>query len=136
MENNNNNNVNIIPVVSYSNAYKDKSIIYEENRNKSGIYRWNNLITGDSYVGSAVNLTNRLSNYFSLIFLKRTILKSRSIINNSLLKYGYNNFSLDIMEYCESSVLINREQYYLDRLKPEYNILKIAGSSFGYKHSP
>jgi group I intron endonuclease len=87
-------------------------------------------------VGSAVNLTNRLSNYFSLIFLKRTILKSRSIINNSLLKYGYNNFSLDIMEYCESSVLINREQYYLDRLKPEYNILKIAGSSFGYKHSP
>jgi len=63
-------------------------------------------------------------------------LKSRSIINNSLLKYGYNNFSLDILEYCESSVLINREQYYLDTLKPEYNILKIAGSSFGYKHSP
>jgi len=39
MKNNNNNNVNIISVVSYSNAYKDKSIIYEENRNKSGIYR-------------------------------------------------------------------------------------------------
>jgi group I intron endonuclease len=133
---NNNNNVNIIPVVSYSNAYKDKSIIYKENINKSGIYRWNNLVTGDSYVGSAVNLTNRLSNYFSLIFLKRTILKSRSIISNSLLKYGYNNFSLDILEYYESSVLINREQYYLDTLKPKYNILKIAGSSFGYKHSP
>jgi group I intron endonuclease len=135
MKNNNNNNVNIIPVVSYSNAYKDKSIIYEENRNKSGIYRWNNLVTGDSYVGSAQNLTKRLSLYFSPIFLKRTILKSRSIINNSLLKYGYNNFSLDILEYCELSVLIKREQYYLDTLKPKYNILKKAGSSLGYKHS-
>jgi group I intron endonuclease len=135
MKNNNNNNVNIIPVVSYSNADKDKSIIYEENRNKSGIYRWNNLVTGDSYVGSAQNLTKRLSLYFSPIFLKRTILKSRSIINNSLLKYGYNNFSLDILEYCELSVLIKREQYYLDTLKPKYNILKKAGSSLGYKHS-
>ena len=36
---NNNNNVNIIPVVSYSNTNKYKFIIYEENRNKSGIYR-------------------------------------------------------------------------------------------------
>ena len=37
--NNYNNNTNIIPVVSYSNAYKYKSIIYQENKNKSGIYR-------------------------------------------------------------------------------------------------
>jgi hypothetical protein len=33
------NNNNIIPIVSYSNADKDKFIIYKENRNKSGIYR-------------------------------------------------------------------------------------------------
>lgn len=132
---NNNNNIKIIPVVSYSNADKDKFIIYKKNKNKSGIYRWNNLETKDSYVGSALNLTNRLSKYFSFRFLKRNILNSKSRINNSLLKYGYNKFSLDILEYCESSVLIEREQYYLDKLKPEYNILKKAGSSFGYKHS-
>lgn len=132
---NNNNNIKIIPVVSYSNANKDKFIVYKENKNKSGIYRWNNLETGDSYVGSALNLTNRLSKYFSFRFLKRNIQSSKSRINNSLLKYGYNKFSLDIIEYCESSVLIEREQYYLDNLKPEYNILKKAGSSFGYKHS-
>jgi hypothetical protein len=39
------------------------------------------------------------------------------------------------MEYCDSSVLIEKEQYYLDMLKPKYNILSIAGSSTGYKHS-
>lgn len=39
------------------------------------------------------------------------------------------------MEYCDKSDLILREQYYLDKLNPEYNILKIAGSSRGFKHS-
>mgnify|MGYP000087139502 CR=1 FL=1 len=31
--------------------------------------------------------------------------------------------------------LIEREQYYIDTLKPEYNILLLANSSLGYKHS-
>lgn len=30
---------------------------------------------------------------------------------------------------------IQREQYYLDLLKPDYNILKTAGSFLGFKHS-
>jgi group I intron endonuclease len=85
-------------------------------------------------VGSALNLTNRLSNYFSPVFLKRSVLRGKSIIYNSL-KYGYCNFSLDILEYCESSILIKREQYYIDTLNPEYNILKRAGSILGYKHT-
>ena len=84
---------------------------------------------------SAVNLTNRLNKYFSPRFLEKEILKYRSRINNSLLNYGYNKFSLDILEYYEPSVLIKREQYYLDILKPEYNILKITGSRLGCKHS-
>jgi len=92
------------------------------------------LETGDSYVGSALNLTNRLSKYFSFRF-KRNILNSKSRINNSLLKYGYNKSRIDILEYCESKDLITREQYYMDLLEPEYNILKKAGSSLGYKHS-
>jgi group I intron endonuclease len=43
-----------------------------------------------------------------------------------LLKYGYSNFSIDILEYCELNVLIEREQYYINHLKPEYNIYKRA----------
>ena len=42
MKNNKNKcnyNISIIPVASYSNAEKDKFIIYKENKNKSGIYR-------------------------------------------------------------------------------------------------
>jgi len=42
---------------------------------------------------------------------------------------------LDIIEYCSPKDLINREQYYLQSLKPDYNILKTAGSLLGFKHS-
>ena len=39
------------------------------------------------------------------------------------------------MEYCAPENTIEREQYYLTSLKPKYNILKVAGSLLGYKHS-
>jgi group I intron endonuclease len=48
---------------------------------------------------------------------------------------GYSNFSLEILENCEPENAIKREQYFLDLLNPEYNILKTAGSSLGRKHS-
>jgi len=58
-----------------------------------------------------------------------------SAIYSALLKHGYSKFSLDIIEYCESNVLIKREQYYIDQLKPEYNICKKAGYTLGFRHS-
>ena len=57
------------------------------------------------------------------------------LINKALLKYGFDSFLLEILEYCEESVIIEREQYYLDSLMAEYNILKIAGSLKDFKHS-
>ena len=57
------------------------------------------------------------------------------LINKAFLKYGYSKFKLEIIEYCDKSNLLNREQYYIDLLNPEYNILKIAGSAIGYKHT-
>jgi predicted transcriptional regulator len=32
-------------------------------------------------------------------------------------------------------MVLAREQFYLDKFHPEYNILKVAGSNLGYKHS-
>ena len=61
------------------------------------------------------------------------------MIYRSLLKYSYSCFSLEILEYCDRSEVVTREQYDpfgVDLLKPYYNILKIAGSFLGFKHSP
>lgn len=62
-------------------------------------------------------------------------MQHNTAIHNALLKYGYSNFTLDILEYCEGVDPVLREQFYFDKLKPEYNILQQAGSSLGFKHS-
>ena len=62
-------------VVTYTNAEKYKSLILKENKRKSGIYCWNNLVTGRSYMGSRINLAGRLSIYYS----KKVMLSMLSI---------------------------------------------------------
>lgn len=53
----------------------------------------------------------------------------------ALLKYGYSNFELCILEYYDKDILIKREQYYIDILRLEYNLLTSATSRVGYKHT-
>jgi group I intron endonuclease len=57
------------------------------------------------------------------------------IINKAIIKHGYSNFTLEILEYCEPDKVIAREQHYLDLLSPEYNICRTAGSRLGRNHS-
>ena len=60
---------------------------------------------------------------------------NRMAIYLAISKYGLNNFTLEILEYCCKDATIEREQFYLDKLQPEYNLLKKAGSNYGFKHS-
>jgi hypothetical protein len=39
------------------------------------------------------------------------------IIWKALLKHGYSNFSLEILEYCKVSELLIREDYYQKKIK-------------------
>ena len=84
----------------------------------------------------AADISKRFKKYFNLSYLRS---KNSLIISRALIKYGYSNFSVTILEYCDISDLLVREQYYFDNLNPEYNILKLAGSSLptggGFKHS-
>lgn len=132
-----NNEINLKKIIirSYENPYENKKQIFKENSYKSGIYCWKNKITGKLYIGSAVNITKRLYCYLSVINLERELLKYNSLIYRALLKYNYHAFQLNILKYCEKNDLIKWEQYYIDLLSPEYNILRIAGSSLGHKHS-
>jgi len=118
-------NLNKIAIKSYFNPYENRKYIYEENRNKSGIYCWNNLINGKLYIGSSVNITRRLYCYLSFAWLKKDSLKYNNLINKAILKYDYFNFEFNILRYCNSNELIKWEQYYIDLLKPKYNILKL-----------
>jgi NADH-ubiquinone oxidoreductase chain 4 len=118
----------ITPVKSYSNANIMKKEIFIDNKDKSGIYRWVNNVNGKSYIGSAVNLSKRLNEHYRGN-------RSNNILQQAINKYGLSNFSIEILKYCDESLLIEREQYYFDLFSPEYNINPVAGSRFGTKHS-
>lgn len=120
------------PVVIYNDAKKDKIRIFKENKNKKVVYRWVNKNNDKTYIGSSINFAVRLYKYYSLKHLSQ----SKTPIHNALLKYGFESFSLEILEYCEEGVNpVLREQYYFELLKPHYNILEKAGSFLGFKHS-
>lgn len=91
-------------------------------------------IDGKIYIGSYINLSTWLSHYFSKNYLikKSSIYKSK--IYNAILAHGYDNFHLEILEYCARSYTIEREQFYINCFKPEYNILTKVGSSSNFKH--
>lgn len=122
--------------ITYDNLLLQKSKIFEDNKGKSGIYRWVNKINNDTYIGSSIDLSIRLRKYFSRNGLEKKLLIDNSRIYKALLKYDYSNFKLEILEYCDKELVLIKEQYYMDLLQPEYNILKIAGSLLGFKHSP
>jgi hypothetical protein len=82
----------IIPVKVYDSAYDYKKLILEENKGKSGIYRFYNKMNGNFYIGSSKNLSNRFRQYFNLSYISQA--KNKLSISRALIKYGYNNFRL------------------------------------------
>lgn len=122
-------------MIKYESMVLNKATILEDNQGKVGVYRLINSITQESYVGNSINLSNRLRHFYSNGFLTNKMLIDNSRIYKSILKYNLSSFKLEILEYCDKESLINRKQYYMDLLEPEYNILKKAGSSLGFKHS-
>lgn len=119
----------------------NRNLIGVENRNRTVIYQWVNLINGKMYTGSAWRGSSRLLSYFSASVLKRNL-----PIYNSLKKYGHNNFVLAILEDLGSTgsvtkmTMLAREQYYLDILfKKESELIlnnsPSAGNTLGFKHS-
>ena len=123
---------NVNSIKNYEDAYSMRKLIIKDNKNKPGIYKWTNKLTNDIYIGQSIDLAKRFMRYFNLSYLKN---RETLVISRALIKYGYSNFSLTILEYCDIADLTVRERYYIDTLNPKYNILKIAGSSSGHKLS-
>lgn len=102
-----------------------------------GIYLIVNLANGKYYVGSAVtgNLYMRLHKHlFAFI--------GNVHVANAVKKYELHEFVFLVLEIvpqdtdsAKVSTLLNREDYYIQTLSPQYNIAPLATNSTGWKHS-
>jgi group I intron endonuclease len=99
---------------------------------KNVIYKISNKINQKIYVGSA-KYFNRRYNLHKHHLLKNT--HPNKILQNFVNKYGFDNLIFEIIETCDEGNLLNREQFYIDNLNPEFNVHKIANSPKGLKRT-
>lgn len=82
----------------------------------SGVYKITNTITGDFYIGSSQNIKRRWAHHKCPSVHKR---KQNSKLYKAMASYGLDNFTFEIIERTDN--LREREQYYIEQLKPSYN---------------
>jgi len=96
----------------------------------SGVYIITNMENNHCYIGSAANVDNRKSVHWHL--LKNGKHHSR-YFQNAWDKYGEESFIFSVLTLCPHKLCIEMEQFFIDRLKPEYNMTPKAGSRIGCK---
>lgn len=92
----------------------------KQDLKKSGIYCIINIESGKRYIGSSLNIYQRLLSHRSnLRGNKHENRKLQSAWN----RHKEELFDYYILEFCDKENLINREQFYIDTLNPEYNLI-------------
>lgn len=92
-----------------------------------GIYKIENIINGNLYIGSCSNYNVRKGSHLCLL---RQNKHHSIILQRAFNKYSEKNFIFELIEELQDkNNLIEREQHYMDLLNPVYNICPIAGST-------
>lgn len=105
----------------------------------SGIYQILCVPTGKVYIGSSANLRRRWREHQKYL-TAGTWRKSNHYLMHAWRKYGAEAFEFTILEFVEPEHLLEREQYYLDTIRPfdpsiGFNSSPTAGSVRGIKLS-
>ena len=98
-----------------------------------GVYKIINTTTGDFYVGSSVNLKERLQTHRCEL---RKNKHGNARLQRSWNKYGEEAFSFQVILLCDPSNKLFYEQRLIDGLKPDFNLAKDALAPMqGRKHT-
>lgn len=104
-----------------------------------GVYRITNVVNGKSYVGStSATFFKRWKRHLNDLRGGR---HHSQFLQRAFQKYTEGSFEFVILEVCDANECLAREQFWIDTLqtcdpKKGYNLLPIAGSRLGKKHSP
>ena len=84
----------------------------------SGVYKITNTITGDFYIGSSKEVKQRWRNHKKPSVWKRC---PNNPMYLDMQKYGLDKFVFEILEEAEIEQLKEKEQWFIELLKPTYN---------------
>ena len=103
----------------------NRSYLYQYVKNKEvsilpGVYLIRNVINGKCYVGQSKRPYKRSCEHFTIHNSDKSTCCNPNI-QADLKQYGRNAFVFGIIEYCEPKQLLERETYYINLYKPEYN---------------
>ena len=103
-------------------------------KRQSGIYKIQSKCKPERiYIGSSLNISERWHlHMMDLANNKHHSMKLQNHVN----KYGIEDLQFSIIEPCFPAWMIMREQFYMDKLKPHFNMSLIAANKFGIKKSP
>ena len=98
----------------------------------TGIYQIRSKIKSERfYIGSAINIQGRWNTH--LYNLRKN--KHNPKLQNHFNKYGESDLQFMILELCFPEFLTAREQYYINKMKPWFNISIMANSPLGNKYT-
>jgi len=90
----------------------------------SGVYQIVNRVNGKRYIGSSVNIKRRWQQHKNAL---RGGYHYNIYLQRSWNKYGKSSFVFQVIYYCDRDEIYDNEQFFLDAISPEYNILDVAG---------
>lgn len=86
-----------------------------------GIYQIVNQVNGKSYIGQSRNIKQRWRQHIYGLNKENALQKGSYPLRSAFLKYGLIQFKFEIIEECPENDLLVREQYWIDKINPEYN---------------
>lgn len=101
---------------------------------RSGVYAIRNAANGNVYIGSAVNISRRWREHRHQLNRGK---HTSPILRAAWQKYGTSAFVFEVVEYVDNrSMLIEREQHWIDALRPAYNVVRhVRSAMLGRTHS-
>lgn len=97
-----------------------------------GIYKICNSVDNRYYIGSAVNIKLRIIKHKQLLNHNKHF---NRYLQRFVNKYGLDKLYVDVLMECSKEQLVEMEQKFIDDLKPEFNLRKLANSCLGIRHT-
>lgn len=97
-----------------------------------GIYLITNLVNNKKYVGLSNNINRRFTEHKT----PKNIANKNTVLSKAFRKYNIDNFIFEILEIVDDiEMLGKREMFWIEKIKPEYNMNKGGKGNLGFSQS-